>query len=254
MQNASQLPTKQGQSLNQVELEVQQHFIELGRLSATLLHEISGPLGSAILQLKSVPSKDSIQIKRAKQNLKHIQNYVESARSQIRHNSMRSKSFCIRPNLLQALLLTQPYARFKSVDLAFENMPHFRLNGDFVKFQQTLVNLIMNSIDAYSEQSSHIPRKIVRIVIDEDPDSITIHVIDFGIGIPRGELHNIFEPFYSTKYKRKSSGLGIGLTIVKRHVENEFHGYINVRSSARLGTIFSIHLPGSEYDQTHKKR
>ncbi|MFI5271135.1 MAG: sensor histidine kinase [Candidatus Saccharimonadales bacterium] len=248
MQKASQPPTP-----NQTELEVQQHFIELGRLSATLLHEISSPLSTAILQLESAPIKDSDQIKSARQNLKHIQNYVESARSQIRNNSSRSKTFCIRPHLLQVLFLTQPYARSKSVDLAFENMPHFKLNGDFVKFQQTLVNLIMNSIDAYSDQPSPVPRKIVRLVIDEDPGSITIHVIDFGMGIPRKEVQNIFEPFYSTKYKRSSSGLGIGLTIVKQHVENDFHGRINVRSSARLGTIFSVRLPGTEYDQTHKK-
>ena len=54
------------------EIEDVQKFAEFGRLSATLLHEISGPLTAALLQLESAPDKNSPHIRQARRSLRHL--------------------------------------------------------------------------------------------------------------------------------------------------------------------------------------
>ena len=70
-------------SLDQLrELE---HFAELGRLSACLLHEISNPLTAAMLYLEQSENRESLHIRRALRNMLLLQKYVEAARQQARH-------------------------------------------------------------------------------------------------------------------------------------------------------------------------
>ncbi len=76
--------------------------------------------------------------------------------------------------------------------------------------------------------------------------SYEIHFRDSGPGIPLNIQHNIFDPFISSKEK----GTGLGLTIVQRIVENH-RGAIELVSSSKRGTAFTITLPISE--QTKKK-
>jgi signal transduction histidine kinase len=75
---------------------------------------------------------------------------------------------------------------------------------------------------------------------------VRITVADTGIGIPRGHLRQIFEPFYTTK---KDTGTGLGLW-VSRGIVQKHGGSIRVRSRAAgpttartTGTVFSIFLP-----------
>jgi two-component system C4-dicarboxylate transport sensor histidine kinase DctB len=230
-----------------------QHYIEIGRLSATLIHEMSGPLTAALLQLDQINGSDQKQIREVKRSLSMLKSYIQAARQQLERHSRQPSSFCIFPQIDQLKRLVIPLARAQHVQLEFSNTPHYRLRGDPVKFQQVMANLILNAIDAYSDTPEDGLLRPVRVVIRGTQDAVEITVIDWGKGIAAPSLPRLFEPFYTTK-TGTSHGLGIGLTIVKEHVTECFHGAIRVSSSARLGTRFIIALPALPYSPAHLRK
>lgn len=217
-----------------------QRFAELGRLSAGLLHEISNPLTAAILHLEQHHDQNSLNIKQAKRNIQLLQKYVEAARQQLRHES-QPINFYIRPQLSQIRRLLTPLARRSGVRLRFSLEANYRLFGDPIKFQQIISNLIVNAVDSYTNTPALHGQPEVKITISGRQHWVFIRVSDRGMGIPVEQLERVFDPFYTTK-ARSGKGLGIGLTAVKQYVEDDFHGVIQVTSSPRYGTQFTLRL------------
>ncbi|PIZ62737.1 hypothetical protein COY17_02010 [Candidatus Saccharibacteria bacterium CG_4_10_14_0_2_um_filter_52_9] len=222
-------------------LQELQRFAELGRLSASLLHEISNPLTAALLHLDQFSDQTSPAIKQVRRNIYALRRYVEAARQQVRQES-RLSAFAITPQFEQLKQVVRPLARKAAVQLVFETIPSCRLYGDPVKFQQLLANLIINAIDAYEDDLCSGLARPVRVRVSRTPHYLTIKVIDWGKGITADQLSQLFKPFYTTK-TRAAYGLGIGLTIVERFVTVDFDGSITVTSSRRHGTQFTIRFP-----------
>jgi two-component system sensor histidine kinase AtoS len=104
---------------------------------------------------------------------------------------------------------------------------------DPIQLQQIIMNLVFNALDAMPSGGKIIFRTAY------DGDSVEISVSDTGHGMEKEVADNIFKPFFTTKAK----GMGIGLSICKRLVE-QHNGTISV-SSGESGTTFSIRLPKS---------
>lgn len=112
------------------------------------------------------------------------------------------------------------------------------LNGDAVRLQQILVNLINNAIK-YTETGS-IQVKVFRA----GSKHWAMEVLDTGEGIPEETLPYIFEAFRQgdSSTTRKHGGFGLGLSIVKQLVEL-MNGEIKVTSKVGVGSIFTVTLP-----------
>jgi two-component system NtrC family sensor kinase len=132
---------------------------------------------------------------------------------------------------------------------------------DKQRFQQALLNLIKNAIDAIVPGEGSITikaekRRAMDDLEDEktgiynylkyrgkctlDQDTVDIEIRDTGSGIPQDIIPRIFDPFFTTKDVGKGSGLG--LFIVHEIVE-EHDGCIAVDSEPGKGTAFLIRLP-----------
>lgn len=220
-------------------LQELQHFAELGRLSASLLHEISNPLTAALLHLE-LSDQQTPAIREARRDMQLLKRYVEAARQQARLAS-KSTNFSVPPQLNQLKRVLLPLAKQARVRLDIEMAPPIKLYGDPVKFQHLVANLIVNAIQAYASGEPYDPAALVRLTVQCSEDWLTIQVTDWGKGIAASELAHIFEPFYTTKDKT-SHGLGIGLAIVNQYVTEDFYGSIKVSSSRRLGTQFTVKL------------
>lgn len=116
----------------------------------------------------------------------------------------------------------------------------FRIYADETRFRQILINLIGNAL-RYARSS-------VLIQISFEAAMCTIAVTDDGMGMEEEDLPNVFERFYRGTMKRReasngsSTGLGLGLPIVKQLVELH-HGSIAVTSKWSVGTTFRIQIP-----------
>jgi signal transduction histidine kinase len=80
-----------------------------------------------------------------------------------------------------------------------------------------------------------------RLADTEDGKQAEIAVIDRGSGIDPKHLENIFNPFFTTK----SSGVGLGLSIVSKIVDDH-GGQITVESTPGEGSVFHVYLPVTE--------
>ncbi len=133
------------------------------------------------------------------------------------------------------------YARQVSETLAEQTDVEIRVNVepdlpevflDHAQFQQVLVNLARNAVEAMSDGG------VLEIGARRADDSLELYVSDTGTGISEEHINEIFDLFYTTK----PSGTGLGLALSQRIIER--HGAeLRVNSEKGKGTTFVIALP-----------
>lgn len=80
----------------------------------------------------------------------------------------------------------------------------------------------------------------------ETGGGIEIEVADRGVGIPKGELERIFDPFVqSSTTVSGAGGTGLGLAICREIIENGYKGKIVASSRPEGGAVFTVRLPGA---------
>ncbi|MDF9841660.1 MULTISPECIES: ATP-binding protein [unclassified Paenibacillus] len=107
--------------------------------------------------------------------------------------------------------------------------------GSASQLEQVFLNILKNSIDAFTALSGRID---VTITTQDETDEIILIFTDNGAGIPKDKLNRIFDPFFTTKQK----GTGIGLSICKQLIEM-YGGQIQVNSEIKVGTSVKVSLP-----------
>ncbi|MDB5170999.1 MAG: two-component system sensor histidine kinase [Candidatus Saccharibacteria bacterium] len=217
-----------------------QRFAEFGRLSAHLLHDVTNPLTAASLNLQQLGRHESPAIAQARKSLRQLERYVQAARKQLRSQSYEVE-FNVQLEMKQLLAVLKPLASKAGVSLVVEQKSPIKLYGDPVRFNQIMANLVANAIDAYSGTGIPPQKRRVVITIIDAGRYLHITVCDYGKGITAQQLPQIFEPFYTTKHGA-IRGLGIGLSIVKQYVRDDFKGTICVNSSQAYGTTFTLLL------------
>ena len=111
-------------------------------------------------------------------------------------------------------------------------LPSTRGNGG--RLQQVFVNLLLNARDAMPK-GGQIDVKTFR-----EDSQLVVEVKDNGGGIPRENIKQIYDPFFTTKEVGKGTGLGLS---VSYGIIQEHSGRINVKSHVGEGTTFTLHFP-----------
>lgn len=114
------------------------------------------------------------------------------------------------------------------------NRKEIPINMDRVYLSRIFTNLITNAKQAEREGV----KSVINLDVELLNKKVIIAIQDNGSGIPKDKLEQIFEPNFTTK----SSGMGLGLTMVKKMIE-EYKGEISVKSEEGRGTKFTIILP-----------
>lgn len=120
--------------------------------------------------------------------------------------------------------------------------------GDAVKFNQIALNLIANAIDAYQEKKVDADTRAVTMSLSQEGDTIIFEVKDRGVGIAEESKSKLFEPFFTTK--KEGYGLGIGLSMIKRIIEKDFGGSIEVASKEGEGSVFTVKFTQKDKELT----
>jgi PAS domain S-box-containing protein len=111
------------------------------------------------------------------------------------------------------------------------------LEGNFQRLEQVAINLIQNACQALPATDKGI---FILTSFDKESSNILIRVKDEGTGIAPETLSQITDPFFTTK--QKSGGVGLGLSISSRIIE-EHGGSLQFASQLGLGTTAEINLP-----------
>ena len=109
------------------------------------------------------------------------------------------------------------------------------LNGNSILVSWALENIIKNAIDAIDHDQGKIEIESTKV-----NNTIFITISDNGRGIPHKDRKNVFRPGFSSK----SKGWGMGLSLVKRIIEDIHAGKIEVKESSKMeGTTIQISIP-----------
>ena len=142
-----------------------------------------------------------------------------------------------------AILQLSDAADRRQVQLGLQAPPGLpRLMGDRARLKQVLINLLDNAVK-YTDDGGSVR---VRLAHDAAAGDLVVEVSDTGEGIPAEDLPYIFDTMYRVERLRRRSvqGSGLGLSIVKRIVE-QHGGQIGVVSQVGHGTTFTVRLPVS---------
>ena len=117
-----------------------------------------------------------------------------------------------------------------------DNIDDMSLYQDEKSVELALSNLVHNAIKYSSENT------LVDIQIKQDKKNTTFKIKDNGIGIPRSDQKNIFNRYFRAENALLTQGTGIGLNIVKSHLEN-LGGTLYFESEENKGSIFTFVIP-----------
>ncbi len=141
--------------------------------------------------------------------------------------------------------------RQKDLDLRWE-LPRdpMTVRSDPMRLKEVISNLLQNAVK-YTDHGS----VTVRMKKLPTEDSLLIEVADTGMGISEQHLPSIFEAFmqaHKTSTTNSRGGIGLGLSIVKKHLD-QIHGMISVESELGKGSTFRIVLPRSHDSHASRK-
>lgn len=121
-----------------------------------------------------------------------------------------------------------------------------KIKGNFTQLQEVFFNLIDNGYDAMmqrkneAKEASYQPTLIVHVFKEDNYAQIIFE--DNGMGVKDDDLHKLFTPFFTTKLSSKK-GTGLGLYVIKKIVEDNHNGKVEMVSKYMQGTQMKLRLP-----------
>jgi signal transduction histidine kinase/DNA-binding NarL/FixJ family response regulator len=156
------------------------------------------------------------------------------------HNLVSDFSSIIK----ETLALFEPYANKRMIKLSAVIEHNVYVKADPSALNRVVNNLIENAIKFSADNSN------INITLNKDREILNFSVQDFGIGIPGEYKKKVFEPYFQiTNKKANGQGMGLGLPIVKKIVE-ELKGSIAIRSKGKLERGTEIVVSLKQYQKT----
>lgn len=219
----------------------------LGKLSATVAHELNNPLEGILTYSKLISKK--IKKEQKESEFTNILNFLElisdeSARCGKIVKDLLLFSHSDNDEMIQTDFIT---IIEKSITLIHHHLElnKIKLIKDFnpdsilvkcnsQKIQQAIMSLLINAVESINEGGK------ILLKVSVENNYAVLRVVDEGCGISEEALPNIFEPFYTTKKDKSGTGLGLSVTygIIQSH-----KGIIEVEETSPGGTTFKIGIP-----------
>ena len=225
----------------------------LGKLAATIAHEINNPL-AGVLNYTRLIIKQFSRNRFSPEKLEEILRYLKIMESETarcgeivkdllafaRRTKITMESNRIEDIIDKTLNLISHELEIKEIQLTkniASNLP--KIKCDFKQIQQVLLNLMYNAIESMSNKGT------LTITTNRTNGAMAfleVAISDTGCGISEKDMENIFEPFYTTKEEGKGVGLGLSVVygIIAKH-----NGTISVESELGKGSTFKVRLPCS---------
>jgi len=219
----------------------------VGRMAATIAHEINNPLAATTNALFIAMSQKDLP--------EAARHYMEAADSELRriaHITRQSLGFyrefnapaltSVRAVLESAVDLLKSKIKSKQAVIEKEWDEDVEVIAVAGELRQVFSNLLANSLDAIEQKGTIKLRVSASKAPKNGHNCVRVTIADNGYGIPASSREHLFEPFFTTK---GAIGTGLGLWVSKQIIDKH-EGTIRVRSTvtgSHTGTVFSLLLP-----------
>jgi signal transduction histidine kinase len=234
-------------SFNHMTAEIEKIDMMRADFVSNVSHEIQSPLTSIKGFTKAImddviPKEDqqeylAIIYQEIERMSRLSENLLRMASLDSEHHPYHPVSYRLDEQLRNSILTTQPQWEKKNLTIELDLEP-IEIFADKDLMEQVWLNLVINAIK-YSNESGTID-----IAIKITASQIQVIVKDFGMGIPKEAIPNLFGRFYKVDQSRNRSvdGNGLGLSIVKKILT--IHNFsIKVTSEEGVGSIFTVKIP-----------
>lgn len=220
----------------------------MGQLASSLAHELGQPLGAILRNTEAA----ELLIEREPPDLAEIRailtdirldeqraaGVIHGMRALLKRRDVEWAPLSLADLVTYVAALVRPDALQRKVNLAIEVPSGISpIYGDRVQLQQVLLNLLVNGMDAMSQQPPPTRRLTVQ-ARQAEAQMVEVAVRDSGPGVPAQSVDRVFEPFYSTKPQGMGMGLAVSKTIIEAH-----KGRIWAENRAEGGASFCFTVP-----------
>ncbi|GAB4524355.1 MAG: GAF domain-containing sensor histidine kinase [Anaerolineae bacterium] len=233
--------TKELKSAQQM-LVQSEKLASVGRLAASIAHEINNPLLPIQVNLegvledldakKPVDREDIEQTLERVERIKYIVDRLRGFTGNYQVTDDHARPLDLNQVIEDIAVLNQKFFQHAKLNIETDLSPLPQLNGHRYLLEHVFMNLALNAKDAMQEGG------VLRFKSWADGDTIYAQVEDNGSGIAPDLIDKIFEPFVSTKKNGNGLGLFISYDIVQKH-----NGSIEVTSRVNEGTRFLLRFP-----------
>jgi signal transduction histidine kinase len=220
----------------------------INALASTISHEINQPLGAsrlnaqlAEMKLDSDPSNVSLFKELVKSILEDINRASTIVKNLSRLSSNQNNSVSsvnLAESINQVIEISKGKLRTSNISVELDCASHYQINVNMSEWQQVLINIINNAIDALDGVNAS--QKRIDIDAKQEGKIVKISIRDNGRGIKAGQESKIFDLMVSDKV----DGSGIGLWLSK-NIINRFDGQIKAHNPVDGGACFVIELPSA---------
>ena len=223
----------------------QSKLASMGEMVGNIAHQWRQPLNriglssqiiNTLIDDKNTTSKEQIKrkLEHINKNIHYMSDTIEDFMNYF-HPDKEKKLFSIHDTFMKSLQLLK--TRTADITINLKVNQSFKLNGYENEFTQIILVILNNALDNY--ELTKVDDFTIDISIEEKNQYYTILIKDNGGGIEPETINKIFEPYFTTKFQKEGSG--IGLYMAKMILEQSMQSTIDVKSYNNI-TIFEIRL------------
>jgi two-component system NtrC family sensor kinase len=236
----------------QQQMVLMEKMASLGKLSASVAHEINNPLAGVLNYAKLVErtlrrdhltpdEKERVlaEIKEIQDETRRCGNIVRNLMSFAHPTRGEFAAVSLHSEINKVLALLGHHLEIKNITVHRKLLAEDdTIYADQDQIRQALIALMVNAVEAMDEEG------VLTVRTWNEKKTVKTAVRDTGVGITPEDLPHIFEPFFTRK---EEGGTGLGLSVVYGIVQRH-NGKIEVQSEPGMGSEFIMTIPGVEHE------
>ncbi|XPV69895.1 MAG: ATP-binding protein [Halarcobacter sp.] len=233
------------QRTNQEKLMMQQSKLAaMGEMIGNIAHQWRQPISeinAVLMELETITRYDKLEKEHLLENIRicnEITEHMSTTISDFQNffkPTKKKEDFSVLTACKKALAIINASLTNNKINLTFDIQEDNIINGYSSEFSHAVLNIISNAKDALVLRKIKNPE--IKISIKIGKIYTVIKILDNAGGIKLEDIDTIFEPYFTTKYAKQ--GTGIGLYMTKMIIENNMEGFVYAKN-VKNGALFTI--------------